>query len=85
MFEGLGDKQETSSLLGRIATSYYYMENYQASIDSNLKRLKLKEELNDRRWIASTLDDLTSSYESLGTSRGARNGASRNRGLRGVE
>ena len=55
-----------SSLLGRIATSYYFMENYHAALDTNLKRLKLKEELNDREWIASTLDDLTSNYLSLG-------------------
>ncbi|MFN2511374.1 MAG: CHAT domain-containing protein [Pyrinomonadaceae bacterium] len=55
-----------SSILGRIATSYYVMENYQAAVDTNLRRLKLKEELNDRQWIASTLDDLTSNYQRLG-------------------
>ncbi len=51
VFESLGDKAEVSSLLGRIATSYYYMENYPAALDTNLRRLKLKEELNDGRWI----------------------------------
>ena len=66
MFEGLGDKREVSSILGRIATSYYFMENYQAAVDTNLRRLKLKEELNDREWMASTLDDLTSNYQHLG-------------------
>jgi tetratricopeptide (TPR) repeat protein len=41
VFEDLGDKRVISSILGRIATSYHYMENYQAAVDTNLRRLKL--------------------------------------------